>query len=361
MTDPRMIEHAKFIVRKSTRVRKNDNIVIHIDDEGMELAVEIYKEAAGIGAHAMIIALPSEALRGELATAPTDALTFTPKHTLSLISYCDVYIGVRSDSNLRSLASIDPKSLALYSKGQHPINEARLTKRWCLTQYPNDAYAQEAGMSLSEYQDFVYRAILLDVDEQHTRMEKLATLMKAADNVRLIGEKTDLEFSIKGRTPVISDPIHNVPSGEVFTAPLDTSANGEIYFDLPAIRLGREVRGVHLNFKNGKVVDMSAEQNEDFLREQLDIDDGAKRLGEFGVGMNLKIDRFTKNILFDEKIGGTIHLAMGRAYKENGGTNESILHWDFIKNMRQGKIMMDGKTIQENGRFLWESPVQPTK
>jgi len=216
-------------------------------------------------------------------------------------------------------------------------------------------------MSLSEYQDFVYGAILVDVDEQHNRMEKLAAVMKEADRVRLIGERTDLEFSIKGRTPVISDPIHNVPSGEVFTAPLDTSANGEIYFDLPAIRLGREVRGVHLNFRDGIVVELSAEQNEDFLREQLNIDDGAKRLGEFGVGMNLMINRFTKNILFDEKIGGTIHLAMGRAYKENGGTNESILHWDFIKNMRQGKIMMDGKTIQENGRFLWESPVQPTK
>jgi len=266
-----------------------------------------------------------------------------------------VYVGVRSDSNIRALASIDPKSLASYSKGQHPINEARLTKRWCLTQYPNDAYAQEAGMSLSEYQDFVYGAILLDVDEQHNRMEKLANLMRATDRVKLTGDRTNLEFSIKGRTPVISDPVHNVPSGEVFTAPLDSSANGEIYFDLPAIRLGREVKGVYLRFEDGKVVDVSAEQNEDFLREQLNIDEGAKRLGEFGVGMNLKINRFTKNILFDEKIAGTVHLAMGRAYKENGGTNESILHWDFIKNMRHGTITMDGSTIQENGRFRWES------
>ncbi len=208
---------------------------------------------------------------------------------------------------------------------------------------------------MSEYQDFVYGAILLDVDEQHNRMEKLANLMRATDRVKLTGDRTNLEFSIKGRTPVISDPVHNVPSGEVFTAPLDSSANGEIYFDLPAIRLGREVKGVYLRFEDGKVVDVSAEQNEDFLREQLNIDEGAKRLGEFGVGMNLKINRFTKNILFDEKIAGTVHLAMGRAYKENGGTNESILHWDFIKNMRHGTITMDGSTIQENGRFRWES------
>ncbi|HLC10252.1 MAG TPA: aminopeptidase, partial [Candidatus Bathyarchaeia archaeon] len=198
MTDPRMIEHAKFIVQKSTRVKKNDNVVVHVDDDGMDLAVEIYKEAAGIGAHSIIIALPSEALRGELANAPRDALTSTPKHILSLISSCDVYIGVRSDSNLRSLASTDPRNLALYSKGQYPINETRLTKRWCLTQYPNEAYAQEAGMSLSEYRDFVYRAILLDVDEKHKRMQKLATLMKTADKVRLIGDRTNLEFSIKG-------------------------------------------------------------------------------------------------------------------------------------------------------------------
>ena len=355
MTDPRMVEHGKFIVRTSTGVKKDDNVVIHIDDDGMDLAVEIYKAAAEIGAHPTIIALPSEALRGQLVKAPRDTLTSTPRHVLSLISNCDVYVGVRSDSNIRALASIDPKSLASYSKGQHPINEARLTKRWCLTQYPNEAYAQEAGMSLSEYQDFVYGAILLDVDEQHNRMVKLANLMRATDRVKLTGDRTDLEFSIKGRTPVISDPVHNVPSGEVFTAPLDNSANGEIYFDLPAIRLGREVKGVYLRFEDGKVVDLSAEQNEDFLREQLNIDEGAKRLGEFGVGMNLKINRFTKNILFDEKIAGTVHLAMGRAYKENGGTNESILHWDFIKNMRHGTVTMDGSTIQENGRFRWES------
>jgi aminopeptidase len=355
MADPRLVEHAKFIVHKSTRVKKNDNLVIHIDDDGMDLAVEIYKAASELGAHPIITAAPSEALRAQLAKAPKDTLTSTPQHMLSLISNCDVYIGVRSDSNIRALASVEPKSLAMYSKGQHPINEARLTKRWCLTQYPNGAYAQEAGMSLSEYQDFVYGAILLDVDEQHNRMEKLADLMKSADKVRLTGNRTDLEFSIKGRTPVISDPVHNVPSGEVFTAPLDTSANGEVYFDLPAIRLGREVKGVNLEFRDGKVVDVSAEQNEDFLREQLNIDEGAKRLGEFGVGMNLKINRFTKNILFDEKIAGTIHLAMGRAYKENGGTNESILHWDFIKNMREGAIKMDGKTIQSMGRFHWDS------
>jgi len=192
-----MVEHGKFIVRTSTGVKKDDNVVIHVDDDGMDLAVEIYKAAAEIGAHPTIIALPSEALRGQLVKAPRDTLTSTPRHVLSLISNCDVYVGVRSDSNIRALASIDPKSLASYSKGQHPINEARLTKRWCLTQYPNEAYAQEAGMSLSEYQDFVYGAILLDVDEQHNRMEKLANLMRATDRVKLTGDRTDLEFSIK--------------------------------------------------------------------------------------------------------------------------------------------------------------------
>ena len=350
-----MVEHAKFIVNRSTGVHTSDSVVIQLDDEGMDLGVEIYKEVARKGGHPIILALPSEALRTELSEAPEDTLDSTPKHKLSMIRDSDVYIHVRSDSNIRALASVNPKALALHSRGQHPINEVRLTKRWCLTQYPNLAYAQEANMSLSEYQDFVYGAILIDVDEQHKRMERLARIMSTADKVRLVGDGTDLEFSIKGRTPMISDPIHNVPSGEVFTAPLDTSANGVVYFDLPAIRLGREVRGVHLKFKNGLVKEASAEENEEFLLNQLELDRGAKRLGEFGVGMNRKIDRFTKNILLDEKIGGTIHLALGRAYKENGGINESILHWDLIKDMRNGKIIMDGNLVQENGKFLWDS------
>jgi aminopeptidase len=354
MTDQRIGEHARFIVNKSTKIRENDAVVIHIDDDGVDLATEIFKECAKLGAHPVIMALPSEALRVQVNEIPNNMLESTPKHLFSLISNSDVYIHVRSETNLRSLANIALTKMDSYSKGQHQINEARLTKRWCLTQYPNEAYALEAGMSLSEYQDFVYGAILIDTDEQHQRMEKIAAIMKNTDKVRLTGDRTDLEFSIKGRVPIISDPIHNVPSGEVFTAPLDNSANGEVYFDLPAIRLGREVKGVLFKFKNGQVIDMSAEQNEDFLKSQLGIDAGAKRLGEFGIGMNLKINRFTKNILFDEKISGTIHLAMGRAYKENNGRNESIIHWDFIKNMTHGRIMMDDKVVQDNGRFSWK-------
>src|SRR5713226_5888409 len=261
MTDQRIGEHARFIVNKSTKIGENDTVVIHIDDDGMDLATEIFKECAKLGAHPVIMALPSEALRVQVNEMPNNMLESTPKHLFSLISSSDVYIHVRSETNLRSLADTALTKMDSYSRGQHQ------------------------------------------------RMEKLAAIMKNTDKVRLVGDKTDLEFSIKGRVPIISDPIHNVPSGEVFTAPLDNSANGEVYFDLPAIRLGREVKGVHFKFRNGQIIDMSAEQNEDFLRSQLSIDAGAKRLGEFGIGMNLKINRFTKNILFDEKISGTIHLA----------------------------------------------------
>jgi aminopeptidase len=209
-------------------------------------------------------------------------------------------------------------------------------------------------MSLKEYEDFVYSAILIDWASQRTQMEKLKKALDQADKVRLIGEKTDLTMSVKGRNAIVGDATHNVPGGEVYTAPVDDSAEGEICFDLPGIRYGREIKGIRLKFCKGEVVDYSAETNQDALKSIIETDQGSKRIGELGIGTNRGIKRFTKNILFDEKIGDTIHLALGNAYKDCGGINKSAIHWDIIKTMKPGQILLDGKVLQKDGKFSWE-------
>jgi aminopeptidase len=209
-------------------------------------------------------------------------------------------------------------------------------------------------MSLQEYEDFVYSAMLLDWKKETEKTRKLKKIMNNANKVQIIGEDTDLTMSIKGRTACTSDGINNLPGGEIFTAPLDNSANGTVFFDLPAVTYGKEVLGIKLTFENGEIVDYSASKNEELLEAMINTDDGSKRLGELGIGTNRGITKFTKNILFDEKIAGTIHLAIGRAYTECGGINESAIHWDMIKTMKPGKIILDDEVIQENGKFAWE-------
>lgn len=208
-------------------------------------------------------------------------------------------------------------------------------------------------MSLSEYEDFLYGAILRDWSKERATMEKVKEALDKGDTVHIEGVDTDLTMSVKGRNAVVGDATHNVPGGETYTAPLDESAEGEIYFDFPGIVYGQEVRDIRLRFEKGKVVDYSASKNESLLKTMLNTDKGSRRIGELGIGTNYGIDRFTKNILLDEKIGGTIHLALGRAYKECRGVNESAIHWDMIKTMKPGRITIDGNVIQENGIFSW--------
>jgi aminopeptidase len=185
-------------------------------------------------------------------------------------------------------------------------------------------------------------------------MQKLKEIMDETNEVRLIGEATDLTLSIKGRNAVVGGPTHNVPGGEVFTAPIEDSAEGEIFFDLPSVVYGNEVEGIKLKFERGKIIEYSAVRNERLLKSMIETDEGSQRLGELGIGTNKGITKFSKNILFDEKIGDTIHLAIGRSYKECRGVNDSAIHWDMIKSMKRGKILMDGFAVQENGKFFWD-------
>jgi aminopeptidase len=352
--DPRVTEHAKLIVTYATGVKKGDQVLIMASDYGLDLASEVYKEAAKLGASPLIMMTPSELTRAYYEVTPEDYLDLFPKHLFELTKASDVVISIRSDINTKTLGNVNPKKLTRRDKTVRPIQDERLSKRWCLTQTPTPGFAQDADMSLKEYEDFVYSAILIDWAGQRAQMEKLKKALDPADKVQIIGEKTNLTMSIKGRNAVVGDATHNVPGGEVFTAPLDDSAEGEIWFDLPGLRYGREIKGVWLKFSKGQVVDYSAETNQDALKSIIETDQGSKRIGELGIGTNRGIKKFTKNILFDEKIGDTIHLALGNAYKDCGGINKSAIHWDIIKTMKPGQILLDGKILQKDGKFFWE-------
>jgi aminopeptidase len=360
--DNRLMDFAKLLVHTSTKVKRGDTVLIQIVDEGQALATEISKEVARVGGQPLIIMTPSEATRGFYQVADDDTLTIMPTHYLALVKASDVIVSIRSNTTTTSLSNIDSTKIRARSKALQPLQEARLSKRWCVTQYPTAGYAQDAEMALSEYEDFVYSAILIDWEEEVAVMMGLKELMEETDEVRLLGEETDLTMSIRGRTAVVGGPTHNVPGGEVFTAPLDDSAHGKIYFDLPAIYQGKEVEGVRLRFEGGRVVEYSAEKNETLLKSMIETDEGARRLGELGIGANRGIQRFTKNILFDEKIDGTIHLALGRAYKECGGVNESAIHWDMIKTMDPAKgsrILFDGRAVTRSKRGEWHRASAP--
>ncbi len=354
--DSRLLDFAKLLVHTSTRVERGDTVLIHIVDVGQDLATEVFKEVARVGGQPLIVTTPSEATRGFYQAVDDATLTTMPTHYLELVKASDVIISIRSNTNTKSLNNIDPTKIRARAKALQHLREARLSKRWCLTQYPTPGYAQDAEMALREYEDFVYSAVLIDWQEEVEAMNGLKKLMDETDVVRLIGDKTDLTMSIKGRTAVVGGPTHNVPGGEVFTAPRDDSAQGEIYFDLPAVVHGKEVEGIRLWFEEGRVVEFSAEKNETLLKSMIETDEGARRLGELGIGTNRGIQRFTKNILFDEKIDGTIHLALGRAYKECGGVNESAIHWDMIKTMdpaKGSKVLFDGKAVTRSKSGEW--------
>jgi len=353
--DSRVVEHAKIVTNYCTSVKRGDHVLIDLRDiAGFELAAEILKEVVRLGGRPLIIALPSEAVRDIVDLMPIEELPIcTPQHYLQALKASDVDIIIVSPANTRILENADSKRMAMLQKATEPLFEEQLKKRWNVTIHPTNALAQEAGMSLTEYKDFAYSAMIRDWNAEIDKMKKLKAIMEKASEVQLIGKDTDLSFSIQGRTAVIDDAKYNLPGGEAFTAPIDDSATGTIYFDLPAI-YGKEVTDVRLTFDKGVIVNYSASKNDSFLKEMIETDEGSKRLGEFGIGANRGIGRFTKRILFDEKMAGTIHLAIGDAYKECGGVNKSAVHWDMIKTMKPGKILMDGEPVQIDGKFFWE-------
>jgi aminopeptidase len=271
----------------------------------------------------------------------------------------DASLAIQAPENTRALSGIDPERLRRAALGRQPVRQASLKKRWCLTVWPTEALAQEAGMALADFSELVTRALFLDREDPVAAwgglrrfQGELIERLERSREIRIEADRTDLTLSVKGRTWVNSDGRRNMPSGEVFTGPHETSANGHVHFDIPSSPAGLHVSGVDLVFRDGEVVEARAEQGDEHLQRALATDAGARFLGELGIGTNFGITRPVGTILFDEKIGGTVHLALGRSYPETGGKNESALHWDLICDLRRGgRITADGEVVQQDGRF----------
>ncbi|HEV2821393.1 MAG TPA: aminopeptidase [Solirubrobacteraceae bacterium] len=272
----------------------------------------------------------------------------------------DKVLAVQAPDDLHALAGVDPGQMARAARARSPVREATLRKRWCSSLWPTPALAEQAAMTPAAFTAFVRRSLFLDQPDpvrawQELRdvQERLIGRLGTARELRIEAQGTDLTLSVKGRTWVNSDGRRNMPSGEVFTGPREDSATGRVRFTVRSAPAGVEVDGVELELRDGEVVGARAEVGDDYLQRALEIDDGARRLGEIGVGTNFGIDRPTGTILFDEKIGGTVHLALGRSYPETGGKNTSALHWDLICDLRAGgRLTADGEVVQQDGRFV---------
>jgi aminopeptidase len=283
-----------------------------------------------------------------------------PKLLVDEAKRVDATLGIQAPVDAYDLAGVEPSRIARLARARKEIRERFMEKRWCTTLWPTEAAAQRAGMAVEDFAAFVERALFLDQDDPVRAWRELSAFhaglierIGGSETIRIEAEGTDLTLSVKGRRWVNSDGKRNMPSGEVFTGPLEHSAEGTIRFDIPSGPPGRAVSGVTLTFRAGEVVDARADEGDEHLQAALATDDGARRLGELGIGTNFGIDRPVGAILFDEKIGGTVHLAIGRSYPETGGKNASAVHWDMICDLRRGgRITADGEVVQQDGRFV---------
>jgi len=355
--DLRTRELAKLAVRYSVKVKKGEKVVISGGSEAIPFLVELYKEIILVGGIPIVkVGLP-DVNDFFYKYANKEQLEYFPDKWFETIKDADAYIGVSSDLNTRELTNCDSKKITQRGGIMHKISDYICNSpydemRRVTIAYPVQALAQEGSMSLNEYENFVYGACLQDWKKLGERFDKIRNVFEKGKEVWLKGEGVDLKFSINGKNCVADKGEENMPGGEVFMAPVRESLNGWIKFDYPSIRNGKEIRDIELKFENGKVIEAKASSNEDFLNEMLNVDENASYVGEFGIGCNPKINQFTGDLLFDEKINGTIHLALGSAYKQNGGGNDSKIHWDIVKDMKKGQIILDGKVIQDKG--IWK-------
>src|SRR3990170_4059897 len=365
MPDPRVAKLAKTLVEYSVKVKPGDWVVIFTHPLAEPLTREVLRYAVRAGGRTNILMGFDSTAEIFFQEANEDQLKWISPFEKMPFEDADVFISIQASENTRAMTGVDSKKQQIRSAARKGIMDAYMSRsatgalRWNLTYFPCQAYAQDAELSLSDFEDFVYRACFVDQDDPVEMWNKVEAnqarwveWLKGKKKVELRGPNIDINLSIEGRTFNNSVARHNMPGSEIFTGPVEESANGWVEFSFPAIRLGREVDGVRLEFKDGRVVKASARKNEDYLLKMLDIDPGAKFLGELGIGTNYAIDRFTKTMLYDEKIGGTIHLALGASYPETGGKNESALHWDMLCDMRQdSEIRVDGELFYKDGKI----------
>jgi aminopeptidase len=365
MPDPRVSKLAKVLVQYSLELKPGDQFVLRTSPLAEELNLEVYKEAILAGAHVTIqMGLPGSA-EIFFKHASDEQLEFISPIRRLVTETFDASLYIEAEHNTRELSGVDPARQSHFSKANAEISKIFLDRaakkelKWSLTVYPTHAMAQEADMSLSDYQEFVYGAGMLHLDnpvsfwkEEGKRQRELIKWLEGKDLVTIKGENVDLSFSIKGRTFEPADGKYNFPDGEIFTGPVEESANGYIRFSYPGIYGGQEVEDIELWFEDGKVVKEQASKGEELLTKMLNTDEGARYLGEWGIGTNYGIQRFSKNMLFDEKLGGTIHLAVGSGYPETGSKNDSGIHWDMLCDMAESEINVDGELMYKDGKFV---------
>ena len=360
MRDERLKKLARVLVDYSVEAGEGEQILVAGGAAAEPLIKEVYTRLLQTGA----VPIPQVALQGlqELFFEHAKDIHYekTPPIMRSVYEAADAVISIMAPHNTRALAGVDPAKQRALGKRDKALQDLILSKdRWALTLFPTQALAQESEMGLEAYEDFAFGAMGLDEEdpvrfwrEKAEEQGRLIERLEVAREVRIVGPETDLTLSVAGRKFLNGDGKHNMPCGEVFTGPVEDSANGSIYFGIPVAVAGREVSGVRLRFEGGRVVEASAEKGEEYLHAMLDADEGARYLGEIGIGTNYGIRRATKNILFDEKLGGTVHLAVGRSYEKTGGKNDSSVHWDLICDLREGgELYADGEVLQKDGKF----------
>lgn len=364
MHDIRLDRWAYTLVHYCLSVKEDDNVAIRATSLAAPLIEAVYREILRAGANP--IPLVELEHLGEILLQEANPRQMERSYQLleAVIPCIDAQLYIRSEGNTRSLNNVDPAQAAMrnqvYGKVRRRQSEAKADLRWCLTLYPTAGYAQDAEMSLRDFEEFVCNVCFLnDADpiarwrEVSYEQQRLVDWLVGKKRVHILGDGTDLQLSIEGRTFINSDGKRNFPSGEFFTGPVEDSANGVIRFDVPASYDGRTIENVRLVFNDGKVVEASARHGQQYLERMLELDKGARFLGEFAFGNNPGVVRPTRNILFDEKMGGTVHLALGNSYPETGGLNKSVLHWDMVCDLRkQGEVWIDDVLFLKDGKIL---------
>jgi aminopeptidase len=365
MPDPRVTKMAQVLVQYSLDLQPGAEFILNTTPLAEELSLAVYKEATLAGAH--ILALNDLPGSQEIfyRHASDAQLDYDEPVIKFAIERFDALLQIVAPYNTRDLSGVDPARQSRSQRARAEISRIMMERtargefRWCITLHPSHASAQEADMSLSDYEDFVYGACLLDLSdpvaawkEKRELQSKLVDWLAGKDQVVMKGSNIDIRLSIKERSFVNCDGRFNFPDGEIFTGPVEQSVNGRVRFTYPGICSGREVEDIELWFEDGKVVKEKAAKGQGLLTALLDTDEGSRYLGEWGIGTNYGIQRFTKNMLFDEKIGGTFHFAVGHGIPDTGSQNQSAIHWDMLCDMAESEVMVDGELFYKDGRFV---------
>lgn len=366
MSDARITKFAQILVEYSANIQKGDRVLLEGTTAAAPLIEALYEEVLKRGGYPYPMMELPEQMEIFYRHASDEQLQHTPIFRKYAYDEFESRIKIHSVTNTRGLMNVDPKKQTLFGKAEASILGSQVRRgaagqfKWVTTLYPTQAYATEAGMGLKQFEDFVFNAVHANDknpisywENVAKEQERLMKLFEGHDKVSLRGPNVDLTLSIKGRSFLNAAGKHNMPDGEFYTSPVENSVNGWVHYTYPAIQQGRVVEGIELKFVDGKVFTAKAKTNEQFLLQMLETDAGARFVGEFAIGTNFEIDRFTGNILFDEKIGGSFHMALGNGYPETGSKNVSQIHWDMICDMRtDSEILVDGEMVYQDGKFV---------